>query len=55
MRQGQLGQIATPASGHRVQPGTHWCADNSAYTGLPWNQKSQVDQAVFDQPQAAWA
>lgn len=33
MRAGQLGHIATPASGHRLQPGVTWCADNGAYTG----------------------
>lgn len=42
MRGGALGQIATPGSGHRVQPGVDWCADNSAYTGLLWNQICQV-------------
>lgn len=33
MRAGQLGMIATPASGNRVEPGIAWIADNSAYTG----------------------
>jgi len=33
MRRGQLGHIATPASGHRLQAGVAWCADNGAYTG----------------------
>ena len=33
MRSGQLGHIATPASGHRLQAGVHWCADNGAFTG----------------------
>lgn len=32
MRRGQLGHIATPASGHRLQAGVAWCADNGAYT-----------------------
>ena len=40
MRGGALGQIATPGSGHRVQPGVDWCADNSAYTGrYPGDEK----------------
>jgi hypothetical protein len=29
--------IATPAAGNTVPAGAHWCADNSAYTGLLWN------------------
>ncbi len=33
MRAGLLGHIATPASGHRLQAGVAWCADNGAYTG----------------------
>lgn len=33
MRSGQLGMIATPAAGNRVEPGVDWIADNSAYTG----------------------
>jgi hypothetical protein len=33
MRAGQLGMIATPAAGNRVEPGVAWIADNSAYTG----------------------
>lgn len=33
MRAGQLGMIATPASGNRVEAGVAWIADNSAYTG----------------------
>ena len=33
MRDGQLGHIATPASGHRLQAGVAWCADNGAFTG----------------------
>lgn len=33
MRRGQLGQIVTPASGNRVIPDVHWCADNAAYAG----------------------
>jgi hypothetical protein len=40
MRNGKLGHIATPASGHRLQAGVDrlqagvdWCADNGAYTG----------------------
>jgi len=33
MRAGQLGMIATPASGNRIEPGVAWIADNSAYTG----------------------
>src|SRR5207237_803196 len=33
MRDGHLGHIATPASGHRLQAGVHWCADNGAFTG----------------------
>lgn len=32
MRSGHLGHIATPASGHRLQAGVAWCADNGAYT-----------------------
>jgi hypothetical protein len=33
MRAGVLGHIATPASGHRLQAGVAWCADNGSYTG----------------------
>src|SRR3989440_8937473 len=33
MRDGHLGHIATPASGHRLQAGVHWCADSGAFTG----------------------
>jgi hypothetical protein len=33
MRAGLLGHIATPASGHRLQAGVAWCADNGSYTG----------------------
>jgi hypothetical protein len=33
MRDGQLGQIVTPASGNRVIPDVDWCADNAAFTG----------------------
>lgn len=40
MRDGQLGHIATPASGHRLQAGVGWCADNGAYTGAyPGDEK----------------
>jgi hypothetical protein len=42
MRSGQLGHIATPASGHRLQAGVAWCADNGAFTGVLWNQICQV-------------
>lgn len=30
---GRLGMIASPAAGNRVQPGWHWCADNSVFAG----------------------
>lgn len=33
MRAGQLGMIATPAAGNRVETGVDWIADNAAYTG----------------------
>lgn len=33
MRQGLLGQIATPAAGNRVEPGVQWCADNAVFAG----------------------
>jgi len=46
MRAGRLGMIATPASGNRVEPGVAWIADNSAYTGLMWNQTCQGIQSV---------
>src|SRR5439155_24193033 len=40
MRTATLGHIATPASGHRIEPGVHWCADNGAYTGrYPGDEK----------------
>ncbi len=42
MRAGLLGQIATPGSGHRLQAGVAWCADNGAFTGVLWNQICQV-------------
>lgn len=30
---GLLGQIVTPATGNRLEPGRRWCADNAAFTG----------------------
>ncbi|MEV6927045.1 hypothetical protein AB0M46_21430 [Dactylosporangium sp. NPDC051485] len=33
MRAGQLGMIATPAAGNRVEAGVDWIADNASYTG----------------------
>jgi hypothetical protein len=33
MTAGRLGMIASPACGHRVQPGWNWCADNSVFAG----------------------
>lgn len=33
MDRGLLGQIATPASGNRVEAGREWCADNSVFAG----------------------
>jgi len=46
MRSGQLGHIATPASGHRLQAGVHWCADNGAFTGVMWNLSCQAAQSM---------
>jgi hypothetical protein len=33
MDRGQLAQIATPASGNRVEAGREWCADNGVFGG----------------------
>jgi hypothetical protein len=44
MRAGQLGMIATPASGNRIEPGVAWIADNAAYTG----------RYPGDEPYLAW-
>lgn len=33
MALGTLGQIATPAAGNRVLPGTEWIADNAVFAG----------------------
>lgn len=33
MDRGELGQIATPAAGNRVEAGRTWCADNSVFAG----------------------
>lgn len=30
---GDLGQIVTPATGNRLEPGRAWCADNAAFSG----------------------
>lgn len=30
---GLLGQIVTPATGNRLEPGRTWCADNAAFSG----------------------
>lgn len=39
-RHRQLGMIASPACGHRVQPGWDWCADNFVFGGhYPGDEK----------------
>lgn len=57
MTTGLLAQIATPASGNVVNPGTAWCADNAVFAGkypgddayLQWlaDRQPHVDRCLF--------
>lgn len=57
MTAGLLAQIATPASGNVINPGTDWCADNAVFAGkypgddayLAWLQARLpfVDRCLF--------
>lgn len=39
MRAGHLGQMATPLSGNRLEPGAPWALDNGCYGSSGWNER----------------